>query len=64
MKVWAVFDIGKSNKKLFLFDQNYQEVERFYTEMEEIEDEDGFPCDDLEAIENWVRESLYALCIY
>lgn len=63
MKVWAVFDIGKSNKKLFLFDENYQEVERFYTEIEEIPDEDGFPCDDLGAIEKWVRESLYALFV-
>ena len=61
MKVWAVFDIGKSNKKLFLFDENLQEVERLYTEIEEIRDDEGFPCDDLPAIEHWMKESLHAI---
>ncbi|MDW3649837.1 MAG: FGGY family carbohydrate kinase [Bacteroidia bacterium] len=61
MKVRAVFDIGKSNKKLFLFDENFQEVKRLYTEIPEIKDEDDFPCDDLAAIEKWVKESLFSL---
>jgi sugar (pentulose or hexulose) kinase len=58
MKVNAIFDMGKTNKKFFLFDSNYQEVYKSITSFEEIEDEDGFPCDDLQAIESWVKESL------
>ena len=53
-KVTAIFDIGKTNKKFFLFDANYREVYKEYQRFAEIEDEDGFPCDDLTAIRNWV----------
>lgn len=55
MKVTAVFDIGKTNKKFFLFDQNYQEVFKSYEQFEEIKDEDGFPCDDVLALQQWVQ---------
>ena len=54
----AIFDIGKTNKKFFLFDENYQEVFKEYTHIEEIKDGDGFPCDDLAAIEKWVKSTL------
>lgn len=55
MKVTAVFDIGKTNKKFFLFDENYQEVFREYVCFEEIMDDDGFPADDLMALQRWVK---------
>ncbi len=58
MKVNAIFDIGKTNKKFFLFDSSYQEVFKSYTSFEEVRDEDGFPCDDLQAIESWAIDSL------
>lgn len=58
MKVTAVFDIGKTNKKFFLFDKNYKEVYKSYSRFEEITDSDGFPCDDLQAIEVWVKSTL------
>ncbi|MEM6376772.1 MAG: FGGY family carbohydrate kinase [Bacteroidota bacterium] len=54
MEVTAVFDIGKTNKKFFLFDKNYQEVFKSYQQFEEIEDEDGFPCDNVAALKKWV----------
>jgi len=53
--VTAVFDIGKTNKKFFLFDNNYQEVYREYTRFPLIEDEDGHPTEDLLALRNWVQ---------
>lgn len=56
MKVTAIFDIGKTNKKFFLFDANFQEVYTDYTRFEEISDEDGFPCDDLAAIQKWLKD--------
>lgn len=61
MKVNAIFDIGKTNKKFFLFDSSYQKVYKSYTSFEEVKDEDGFPCDDLQAIERWANDSLRAV---
>jgi len=58
MKVTAIFDIGKTNKKFFLFDRNHQEVWKEYVRFEEITDEDGYPCDDLTAIVDWMRTTL------
>lgn len=61
MKVTLIFDIGKTNKKCFLFDENYQEVWKEYVRFEEIKDEDGFPCDDLAAIQQWIKETFQKL---
>lgn len=55
IKVTAVFDIGKTNKKFFLFDKDYQEVYREYTRFEEIKDEDGHPCENLKALQKWLK---------
>lgn len=51
----AIFDLGKTNKKCFLFDADFREVFREYTRFEEIPDEDGFPADDLTAIRGWLE---------
>lgn len=56
-----IFDIGKTNKKCFIFDEDYQEVYKEYVRFEERTDEDGYPCDDLPAIEKWVKSSLQKL---
>ncbi len=55
MKVTAIFDIGKTNKKFFLFDENYQEVYKTYTHFDEIKDDDGYSSDNLMAIEQWSK---------
>lgn len=54
-KVTAVFDIGKTNKKFFLFDSKYQEVYREYTRFDEIVDEDGYPTEDLTRLKKWLK---------
>ncbi|WP_350285808.1 FGGY family carbohydrate kinase [uncultured Croceitalea sp.] len=54
--VTAVFDIGKTNKKFFLFDKNYKEVYKEYIQFDQIEDEDGFPTEDLSAIQIWLKQ--------
>ncbi len=54
-KVIAIFDIGKTNKKFFLFNKNYQEVYKNYSRFDEIKDEDGFPTEDLNALQNWIK---------
>ncbi len=55
-KVTAIFDIGKTNKKFFLFDTNYQEVYREYSRFDEIEDEDGLPTENLSKLREWIKE--------
>jgi sugar (pentulose or hexulose) kinase len=55
-KVTAVFDIGKTNKKFFLFDEDFQEVFREYIRFDEIKDEDGYPTEDLDALQKWLKE--------
>ena len=52
-----IFDIGKTNKKCFVFDEKYREVWKEYSRFEEIKDEDGFPCDDVLAIGEWVKST-------
>lgn len=56
-----IFDIGKTNKKAFLFDAGYQEISKIYTRFEEQRDEEGFPCDDLAAIRSWMLETIQAV---
>lgn len=55
-KLTAVFDIGKTNKKFFLFDSDYKEIHREYTSFDNIVDEDGYPTENLEAIKNWIKD--------
>lgn len=56
--VIAVFDIGKTNKKLFLLDESYQIVYEKSGRLEETTDEDGFPCEDLEKLNIFILDSL------
>lgn len=58
LPVIAVFDIGKTNKKLLLFDEQLKIVFEHADQFVESKDEDGFPCDDLEKLNNFVFESL------
>ncbi len=56
--VIAIFDIGKTNKKLFLFDERYALVWEKSESMAETVDDDGDPCEDLTRLTDWVRSSL------
>lgn len=55
-KVTAVFDIGKTNKKFFLFDCKFQEVYREYTQIKPTTDEDGHPTEDLDSLTKWLQK--------
>lgn len=50
MDVIAIFDIGKTNKKFLLFDLTLNLVYHEEKLFEEIRDDDGFECDDIEGI--------------
>ena len=54
----AVFDIGKTNKKLFLFDEQYRIVWEKSEQFAEVPDEDGDLCEDLSRLTDWVTRSL------
>ncbi len=56
--VIAIFDIGKTNKKLFLFDESYQIVWEKSENFVEIPDEDGDYCDDVNQLKDWITASL------
>ncbi|MET0391545.1 MAG: FGGY family carbohydrate kinase [Chitinophagaceae bacterium] len=56
--VIAVFDVGKTNKKLFLFDEEYRIVYENAARFTETEDEDGFPCDNLDNLRQALFDSL------
>lgn len=56
--VIAIFDIGKTNKKLFLFDEQYRMVLEKTQQFDETTDDDGDACEDLPALTRWVRQSL------
>ena len=59
--VIAVFDVGKTNKKVLLFDEKYKVVFEESQKFEEITDEDGFPCEDVIALTKWVKDSFSRL---
>ncbi len=61
MKVTAVFDIGKTNKKILLFDEKFRIVHQKEAVFPEITDDDGFRCDDIERLEEWILETMNEL---
>lgn len=56
--VIAVFDVGKTNKKLFLFDEHYRIVYERSARFNETVDEDGDACENLESLRLSVFDSL------
>ena len=59
--VIAVFDIGKTNKKVILFDQNLQVVFEQEEQFPTITDEDGIECDDIDLMESWIKNTVEKL---
>ena len=56
--VTAIFDIGKTNKKFFLFDDDLKEVYQEYQQFDLIKDDGGEPCEDLEALSRWMKSTV------
>jgi sugar (pentulose or hexulose) kinase len=55
--VIAIFDIGKTNKKFFLFDRNYHVVYETATTIDASED-DGETCENLPALSAWMKQTM------
>lgn len=58
LPVIAIFDVGKTNKKLFLFDESYRIVYERSARLTETVDEDGDPCENLDSLRLSVFDSL------
>lgn len=56
--VTAIFDIGKTNKKFFLFDDDLRQQHREYHKLPTVTDDDGFACDDLPGLTRWIRDTV------
>ncbi len=57
IKCILIFDIGKTNKKCILFDEFYRIVFEESIHLAEIKDEDGFECENLDALTKWVLDT-------
>jgi len=56
--VIAIYDVGKTNKKLFLFDEHYRIVYEKSAKFSETTDEDGDACENVESLRLSVFDSL------
>jgi sugar (pentulose or hexulose) kinase len=54
--VTLIFDIGKTTKKVLLFDNNFNTLEEQTKSFPEIQDDDGFPAENLEALSVWCTQ--------
>ena len=63
LPVTCIFDVGKTNKKVFLFDDQYNIVHERSVQLPETVDEDGFPCEDIFLLTNWVKETFRSILL-
>lgn len=56
--VIAIYDVGKTNKKLFLLNEEYEIVYEKSARFIETVDEDGFACENIRSLKSSVFESL------
>lgn len=59
--IYAVFDLGRTNKKLILFDEERQIISEHLHVCTTEYDEDGDPCDHLPRLTQWVQTHWQAL---
>ena len=57
LPVILIFDVGKTNKKILLFNAEYKIVYEESIQIEEINDEDSFPSENVIALTEWIKNS-------
>lgn len=55
--VILIFDVGKTNKKVLLFDEQYRLVLEKCVQLPESKDEDGDACEDIGLLSDWLLKS-------
>ena len=58
LPVIAIFDFGRTNKKFFLFDEQYKIVYEKTVQLTDTVDEDGDSCEDIEGLRQNIFDSL------
>lgn len=58
-KVCLVYDIGRTNKKVYLFDEELSIVDEKSIKIPQIIDEDGDACEDLAALSVWIISNFH-----
>jgi len=53
-EAYVIFDVGKTQKKMILFNAAYGVLSEQSVELPTLCDEDGFECDDINAIREWI----------
>lgn len=53
----VIFDIGKTNKKLLVFNDSYHLIHEQSTQFELIEDDEGYPTEDVALLSSWLKQS-------
>jgi sugar (pentulose or hexulose) kinase len=61
MSETIVFDIGKTNKKVLLFNEAMNLIFQEEQNMPTTTDDDGFECDDLDRMETWIKGKVATL---
>ena len=61
LPVMLIFDIGKTNKKVLLFNRQYELLYEESKPLPESKDEDGFPCEDVHLLTKWVKDSFQTI---
>ena len=56
--VTLIFDIGKTTKKIVVFDNDFHVLEEQTDQFAEIMDDEGFPMEDLQSVTGWVNKML------
>lgn len=56
-----IFDIGKTNKKWFIFNQHFEVIAQDSIVFSEGKDDDGNPCEDLLQLSEWVVQTVNSL---
>jgi sugar (pentulose or hexulose) kinase len=57
--VSLIFDIGKTTKKVLLFNEDFHVLEEQTQNFAEVPDEDGFPSEDLGLVIAWTNEMIH-----
>ena len=56
--VILIFDVGKTNKKIIVFDSEYHIRFEESSCLPETKDEDGFPCEDIHLLARWLLDGI------
>ncbi len=53
-----IFDIGKTNKKVLLFNDKMKIIYQEERNFDEIKDNDGFACEDIDTLTQWIKQKI------